>query len=85
MTAEISQSKSTASPSAIAQFARAGSKRYGALEVLKGVDLAVAAGQFTAIIGKSGSGKSTLLGIVSGLEKADAGRVLVQGQDLSAR
>ena len=35
------------------------------------------------MIGKSGSGKSTLLGIVSGLEKADAGRVLVQGQDLS--
>ena len=58
-------------------------KRYGSLEVLKGVDLTVATGRFAAVIGKSGSGKSTLLGVVSGLEKADAGRVLVQGQDLS--
>jgi putative ABC transport system ATP-binding protein len=58
-------------------------KRYGSLEVLKGVGLSVPAGQFAAVIGKSGSGKSTLLGIVSGLEKADAGRVLVQGHDLA--
>lgn len=58
-------------------------KRYGSLEVLKGVDLTVPTGRFAAVIGKSGSGKSTLLGVVSGLEKADAGRVLVQGQDLS--
>jgi putative ABC transport system ATP-binding protein len=58
-------------------------KRYGTLEVLHGVDLNVPAGEFAAVIGKSGSGKSTLLGIVSGLEKADDGRVLIQGQDLS--
>lgn len=58
-------------------------KRYGSLEVLKGVDLNVPMGRFAAVIGKSGSGKSTLLGIVSGLEKADTGRVLVRGQDLS--
>jgi putative ABC transport system ATP-binding protein len=59
-------------------------KRYGTLEVLRGVDFAIPAGSFTAIIGKSGSGKSTLLGVISGLEKADAGRVVVQGQDLSS-
>jgi putative ABC transport system ATP-binding protein len=59
-------------------------KRYGTLEVLRGIDFAVPAGSFTAIIGKSGSGKSTLLGVISGLEKADAGRVIVQGQDLSS-
>ena len=58
-------------------------KRYGTLAVLKGVDMSVPAGGFAAVIGKSGSGKSTLLGIVSGLENADSGRVLVQGQDLS--
>lgn len=59
-------------------------KHYGALEVLRGVDFTVPAGSFTAIIGKSGSGKSTLLGVMSGLEKADAGRIVVQGQDLSS-
>ena len=59
-------------------------KLYGTLEVLRGVDFSVPAGSFTAIIGKSGSGKSTLLGVISGLEKADSGRVIVQGQDLSS-
>ena len=58
-------------------------KRYGSLDVLRGVDFAVPAGSFTAVIGKSGSGKSTLLGVMSGLEKADGGRVVVQGQDLA--
>jgi putative ABC transport system ATP-binding protein len=51
---------------------------------LRGVDFSVPAGSFTAIIGKSGSGKSTLLGVISGLEKAESGRVIVQGQDLSS-
>ena len=59
-------------------------KHYGALEVLRGVSFSVSAGSFSAIIGKSGSGKSTLLGVVSGLEKADAGRIVVQGHDLSS-
>ena len=58
-------------------------KRYGEIEVLKGVDLTVAAGQFTAIMGKSGSGKSTLLGIIAGLEQPDAGQVVVMGQKLA--
>jgi len=57
-------------------------KRYGDVEILKGVDLWVGAGQFTAIMGKSGSGKSTLLGIIAGLEKPDEGNVCIMGQNL---
>jgi putative ABC transport system ATP-binding protein len=59
-------------------------KTYGAIEVIKGVSLAVPKGQFAAIVGKSGSGKSTLLGIISGLEAPDSGRVLVNGVDIFA-
>ena len=58
-------------------------KRYGELDVLKGVDLTVAAGQFTVIMGKSGSGKSTLLGVIAGLEQPDEGQVFVMGQKLA--
>ncbi len=58
-------------------------KRYGTLEVLKGVNLTVAVGQFTAIMGKSGSGKSTLLGVIAGLEPPDEGQVFVMGQKLA--
>ena len=57
-------------------------KSYGNVHVLDGVSLKVPRSQFTAIIGKSGSGKSTLLGIISGLEKPDAGKVLIEGTDL---
>ncbi|MGZ5843144.1 MAG: ABC transporter ATP-binding protein [Xanthobacteraceae bacterium] len=58
-------------------------KHYGDVEILKGVDLTVSAGQFTAIMGKSGSGKSTLLGIIAGLEQPDEGQVFIMGQKLA--
>jgi len=58
-------------------------KRYGAVEILRGVSLDVSAAGFTAVTGKSGSGKSTLLGLISGLEQPDDGRVLVLGIDIS--
>ena len=55
-------------------------KRFGALAVLRGIDLALPAGKLSVLIGRSGSGKSTLLRCLSGLEKPDAGRFEIQGQ-----
>ena len=51
---------------------------------LDGVGLEVAQGQFLAVMGASGSGKSTLLHLMAGLAKPDAGRVIINGTDLTA-
>ncbi|WSA22568.1 amino acid ABC transporter ATP-binding protein [Streptosporangium subroseum] len=59
---------------------RAVHKSFGSLEVLRGVDLQVGAGEVTVIIGPSGSGKSTLLRTVNHLEKVDSGSVTVDGE-----
>ncbi|MGZ3586952.1 MAG: amino acid ABC transporter ATP-binding protein [Candidatus Limnocylindrales bacterium] len=59
-------------------------KSFGKLEVLRGIDLTVAEHEVVCLIGASGSGKSTLLRCVNLLEPLDAGRVLVDGQDISA-
>ncbi len=57
-------------------------KRFGANEVLKGIDLTVKTGEVIAIIGKSGSGKSTLLRCINGLEVFDDGTLGVDGLPL---
>src|SRR6187397_1337128 len=57
-------------------------KRFGANEVLKGIDLEVGAGAVIAISGKSGSGKSTLLRCINGLEVFDEGTLTVDGLPL---
>ena len=58
-------------------------KSFGSNEVLKGIDLQVAAGEVIAIIGKSGSGKSTLLRCINGLEEFQSGTLTVDGQTLN--
>lgn len=55
-------------------------KSYGAVMVLRGVNLSVAQGEVTCLIGPSGSGKSTFLRCINHLEKHDAGELLVDGQ-----
>jgi branched-chain amino acid transport system ATP-binding protein len=56
---------------------------YGAVEVLRGVDLHIAPGELVALLGSNGAGKTTLNSVVSGLVPAWAGRVLFDGQDLT--
>ncbi len=54
------------------------------IEALKSVSLTITRGEFVAVMGASGSGKSTLLHVMAGLTQPDHGRILVDGQDLSA-
>jgi putative ABC transport system ATP-binding protein len=56
----------------------------GEVNILRGLDLRVAAGESVAVIGPSGSGKSTMLMVIAGLERPTAGSVRVVGTDLSA-
>ena len=59
-------------------------KSFGTTEVLKGIDLSVDEHQVVCLIGASGSGKSTLLRCVNLLEPIDAGRILVDGREITA-
>jgi len=58
------------------------SKKYGDLEVVKNVSLAIDAGEFVCLVGKSGCGKTTLLSILSGLEKPTKGQVILNGKEI---
>jgi putative ABC transport system ATP-binding protein len=59
------------------------SKKYGDLEVVKNVSLAINAGEFACLVGKSGCGKTTLLSLLSGLEKPTKGRVILNGKEIN--
>ena len=59
-------------------------KSFGELEVLRGIDLAVAEHEVVCVIGASGSGKSTLLRCINLLEPIDAGRIVVAGEEITA-
>jgi ABC-type sugar transport system ATPase subunit len=60
-------------------------KRHGTTTVLHGIDLAIAPGEFFVLLGPSGSGKTTTLRILAGLESVSAGRVLVDGADVTTQ
>lgn len=59
-------------------------KRYGEREVIRGVSMTVAAGEVVCVIGPSGSGKSTLLRCINGLERHEAGRIVVMDRVVDA-
>jgi polar amino acid transport system ATP-binding protein len=60
-------------------------KSFGKLEVLRGIDLELAEHEVVCLIGASGSGKSTLLRCINLLEPIDAGRIVVHGEEITAR
>lgn len=53
------------------------------VQVLKGIDLAVEKGEFCVLLGPSGSGKSTLLNILGGIDRADSGDILIDGEHMA--
>lgn len=59
------------------------SKSYGALEVLRNIDIAMAQGEFLVLVGPSGCGKSTLLNCIAGLEEITAGSLMIGGRDVT--
>ena len=59
-------------------------KRFGTRTVLDGLGLHIAAGEYVAIVGESGSGKSTLLNLIAGLERPDAGSVMIDGANIAS-
>lgn len=58
------------------------SKRFGSREVLKGVSLEIATGEFLTLLGESGSGKTTLLRLIAGFEQLSDGEILMRGERL---
>jgi polar amino acid transport system ATP-binding protein len=60
-------------------------KSFGDLEVLKGIDLELAEHEVVCLIGSSGSGKSTLLRCINLLEPIDAGRIVIEGDEITAK
>jgi len=75
--------ESQASPAAVAVSNL--HKRFGALEVLKGIDLTAQRGEVVAIIGGSGSGKSTLLRCINFLETPSAGDIAINGESIATK
>ena len=57
-------------------------KSFGAVDVLHGVDLNVAAGEVVGLVGDNGAGKSTLMKTITGIYRADAGSIAFDGRDI---
>ncbi|MGH9647918.1 MAG: ABC transporter ATP-binding protein [Bryobacteraceae bacterium] len=77
---EVSVSASILAAHNLTKSLDSGSHR---VQILRGIDLEIPAGQFVAIMGASGSGKSTLLGLLAGLDSATSGTIVLDGVDIT--
>ena len=59
------------------------SKRFGAVQAVRGLALAIADGEFVVLLGPTGAGKTTTLRLIAGLERPDAGSVVIRGRDVT--
>ena len=59
-------------------------KKFGPNTALRGVDLTIEDGEFFVLLGQTGAGKTTTLRVIAGLERPDAGQVIIDGQDATA-
>ena len=60
-------------------------KTFGSTEVLKGINIDIADGEFLILVGPSGCGKSTLMNTIAGLEEVTSGQLLLAGEDVTDR
>jgi branched-chain amino acid transport system ATP-binding protein len=60
-------------------------KKFGATDIIRGIDLDIVAGERHALIGPNGAGKSTLFNLITGRLSPDTGRILLKGRDITAR
>jgi putative ABC transport system ATP-binding protein len=81
-TAEACLSDTNADPLVLEQVSLTLPSAAGPVEILRGLDVQVRAGERVSLIGPSGSGKSSLIAVAAGLEQPTGGRVLMYGQDL---
>jgi simple sugar transport system ATP-binding protein len=81
--ANTAQAGSPAAPGASVLEVRGVTKRYGALVVLRGIDLVLRPGEVLGLVGDNGAGKSTLVKILSGFHLQDEGEILLDGENVS--
>jgi multiple sugar transport system ATP-binding protein len=59
------------------------SKRFGTVDAVRDLSLSIADGEFVVLLGPTGAGKTTTLRLIAGLERPDAGRVVIRGRDVT--